>query len=537
MDLPYPKFAGALKSALRDFRRPDLLADNPLMRSRLMSARDAHPSELQALLRETAASLFQSPRDQKLHRVLDLTYFEAELKQEAAAERLGVPFGTYRRHLTAAINRMARWLWAQEHEEPSASAPPSPADSPRPKSSDDRPRLSLIVLPFANFAGPEHDYLVDGITESLTTDISRIPGIFLIARNTAFAYRGTMIDARQIGREVGVRYVLEGSVQGCESRIRVNAQLIDAETGAHIWGERFDKARADLFEMQDEITARLARMVDVELVAAESLRAERDRPHNMDAVDLAMRGWAVYRRQLSPEGLRESRALFEAALRLDEGNISALIGFAETHALEVNAYATESRDEQIKAAEQAIDKALRLAPGNARAHFCRAELWSALRSPEQALRELEIALQLNSNYANAHAYAGIAKVFLGRAEETEAHVAEAMRLSPRDPMLSIWHLFVGSANLHLDRIDRAVHELQRSVEINPNDALAHFYLAAALVRADRLPAARDAAAIGIARMPGFTISRFRTQARGSNTTYLAQRERITAAMRMAGVPE
>src|SRR6516162_3973604 len=157
-------------------------AESPLMRSRLMSERDAHPSELQALLRETAASLFQSPRDQKLRRVLDLTYFEAELKQEAAAERLGVPFGTYRRHLTAAINRMARWLWAQEQEEPSASAPPSPADSPRPKPSDDRPRLSLM---FANFAGPEHDYLVDGITESLTTDISRIPGIFLIARNTA----------------------------------------------------------------------------------------------------------------------------------------------------------------------------------------------------------------------------------------------------------------------------------------------------------------------------------------------------------------
>jgi TolB-like protein len=328
VDLPYPKFASALKSALRDFRRPDLLAENPLIGSRLMSSRGARAAELQALLTETAAALFVSPRDEKLRRVLDLTYFNAELKQEAAAERLGVPFGTYRRHLTAAINRMARWLWEQEQAEPAAPKLPSPTASPPAKPVDDRPRLSLIVLPFANFAGvPEQDYFVDGITESLTTDISRIPGIFLIARNTAFSYRGTMIDALQIGREVGVRYVLEGSVQCSSGRIRINAQLIDAETGAHVWADRFDKARADLFEMQDEITARLARMVDVELVAAESLRAERDHPNNMDAVDLAMRGWAAYRRQLSPGGLRESRAFFEAALRLDENNISALIGF------------------------------------------------------------------------------------------------------------------------------------------------------------------------------------------------------------------
>src|SRR6516225_5470817 len=392
VDLPYPKFAGALKSALRDFRRPDLLADNPLMRSRLMSERDAHPSELQALLRETAASLFQSPRDQKLRRVLDLTYFEAELKQEAAAERLGVPFGTYRRHLTAAINRMARWLWAQEQEEPSASAPPSPADSPRPKSSDDRPRLSLIVLPFANFAGPEHDYLVDGITESLTTDISRIPGIFLIARNTAFAYRGTMIDARQIGREVGVRYVLEGSVQGCESRIRVNAQLIDAETGAHLWAERFDKPRADLFEMQDEITARLARAMDIQLVITETQRSKRERRDELDSVDLALRGHTVFFQRMSVAGAREARGIYEEALRVDDTNVDALMGLVETHTWEVNTYMSSARAEQVRLAEAAMSKASELTPLTARMHFCRAAVLIALRAPEQAFREIELAM-------------------------------------------------------------------------------------------------------------------------------------------------
>ena len=289
--------------------------------------------------------------------------------------------------------------------------------------------------------------------------------------------------------------------------------------------------------MQDEITARLARMVDVELVAAESLRAEREHPNNMDAVDLAMRGWAAYRRQLSPEGLRESRAFFEAALQLDENNVSALIGLAESHALEINAYASDCLEEQISAAEKAIDKALKLAPHNPRAHFSRAEVWGARRAPEQALRELEIALQLDRNYANAHAFAGIAKVFLGRAEETEAHVREAMRLSPRDPMLALWHLFVGGAHLHLNSIEQAIDELQRSVEINPNDALARFYLAAALALVHRMASAAEAAALGIARMPGFTVSRFRTQARSDNPIYLAQRERIMAGMRAAGVPE
>ena len=162
------------------------------------------------------------------------------------------------------------------------------------------PRLSIVVLPFVNLGGnSEQDYFVDGVTESLTTDLSRIPGAFVIARNTAFTFKNKPVDARAIGRELGVRYVMEGSVQGGGDRIRVNAQLIDTETGAHLWAERFDKPRADIFDMQDEITTRLARTVGIELVAAEGRRAERERPNNMDAVDLAMRGWAILNQPLS----------------------------------------------------------------------------------------------------------------------------------------------------------------------------------------------------------------------------------------------
>ena len=162
------------------------------------------------------------------------------------------------------------------------------------------PRLSIVVLPFDNIGGDtEQDYFVDGVTESLTTDLSRIPGAFVIARNTAFTFKNKPVDARVVGRELGVRYVMEGSVQGSADRIRVNAQLIDTATGAHLWAERFDKPRADIFDMQDEITTRLARTVGIELVAAEGRRAERERPNNMDAIDLAMRGWAILNQPLS----------------------------------------------------------------------------------------------------------------------------------------------------------------------------------------------------------------------------------------------
>ncbi len=296
------------------------------------------------------------------------------------------------------------------------------------------PRLSIVVLPFANIGGdPEQDYFVDGVTESLTTDLSRIPGAFVIARNTAFTFKNKPVDARAIGRELGVRYVMEGSVQGGGDRIRVNAQLIDTETGAHLWAERFDKPRADIFDMQDEITTRLARIVGVELVAAEGRRAERERPSNMDAVDLAMRGWAILNQPLSLRRQRAACDLFDAALRLDDRNVEALVGLAFYHGNDLRTFASTNRDEQLRIAETAITKALTLAPGNALAHFVHANVLHVSGATERSLRELEFAITLDRNLAWAHADAGFMKVLLGRAEEAEADLTNAIRLSPRDP--------------------------------------------------------------------------------------------------------
>jgi TolB-like protein/class 3 adenylate cyclase len=200
-----------------------------------------------------------------------------------------------------------------------STSPPSERREP--------PRLSLVVLPFANIGGDaSQEYFVDGVTESLTTDLSRISGAFVIGRSTAFSYKGKSPDLRQVGRELNVRYVLEGSVQRGGARMRVNVQLIEAETGAHLWAERFDKPLADLFDMQDEIIARLANQLQAELIAAEARRAE-EAP-NPSSMDLVFQGNAALNRGLSPDLLAKARGFFARALELDRANIGALIGAA-----------------------------------------------------------------------------------------------------------------------------------------------------------------------------------------------------------------
>jgi TolB-like protein/class 3 adenylate cyclase/Flp pilus assembly protein TadD len=411
-----------------------------------------------------------------------------------------------------------------------APSPLRPASSP--------PRLSIVVLPFANIGGdPEQEYFVDGVTESLTTDLSLIAGSFVIARNTAFTYKGKPIDVKQIGRELNVRYVLEGSVQRGGDRIRVNAQLIDATTGAHLWAERFDKPRGDLFDMQDEITTRLARIVGIELVAAEGQRAERERPDNMDAVDLAMRGRAILNRPQSVANARSARALFEMALRLDDHSVDALVGIAESHIFEVRFFASTGRSEQISIAEAAIDKALALAPNNANAHYVRAVVLQSMRMPERALEECELAIALDRNLPSAHAYAGFTKLMVGRGEETEPDVGEAIRLSPRDPALSSWCFWMGVANMYLGRFDRALEHLRRSVGTNPRQPLAQFFMAAALASTGRLAEAAEARDAGLRLDPDFSIAKFIDERRSDHPVYLQQRERVYQGMRNAGLPE
>jgi TolB-like protein/Tfp pilus assembly protein PilF len=397
------------------------------------------------------------------------------------------------------------------------------------------PRLSIVVLPFANIGGdPEQDYFAAGVTESLTTDLSRISGSFVIARNTAFTFKGKAVDVKQVGRELNVRYVLEGSVQRGGNRLRVNVQLIDAETGNHLWAERFEKPVADLFDTQDEIVSRLANTLNAQLIEVEARRAGRST--HPDAMDLYFQGWACTNNGTTAEYMTQAQAFFERALALDPDNIEALVGLARVQAAFGANLMCDDWKTHLTAAEAASTRALSLAPNHARAHSVLG-LVQSFTSPVQGIAECERALALDHNLADAHAFIGLAKFFLGRSEETEAHIHEALRLSPRDNSAYRWFMFAGLAKLFLGADAEAAAWLRRSIEANRNHPVVHCYLAAALALLGSLDEARAAAQAGLVLNPTFTLCRYRARVTSDHPAYLAGRERICEGMRMAGVPE
>jgi TolB-like protein len=398
------------------------------------------------------------------------------------------------------------------------------------------PHLSIVVLPFENFGGdPEQDYFVDGVTESLTTDLSRISGSFVIARNTAFTFKGKAVNVQQVGRELNVRYVLEGSVQRNGKRLRVNVQLIDAESGKHLWAERFEKPVVDLFDMQDEIVSRLAHTLDAQLVVAEARRAERSR--NPDELDLVFQGFACVYRGPTPEHLSQARGFFERALAIEPRSVGALVGMASVDATMGAYMLTDDRSERLSTAEANANRALSLAPDRALAHRVLGTVYNMTKRSAQGITECEQALALDRNLADAHAVIGMAKYYLGRAAETEGHIIEAFRLSPRDIYSHRWMHFGGVAKVQLSADAEAVGWFRRSIEANRNSPLTHFSLAAALGLQGSLDEARTAATAGLALNPGFTISRFRASRPSDNPSFLAGRERLYEGMALAGVPE
>jgi TolB-like protein/class 3 adenylate cyclase len=399
------------------------------------------------------------------------------------------------------------------------------------------PRLSIVVLPFANIGGdPEQEYFVDGVTESLTTDLSRISGSFVIARNTAFTYKGKPVDVKQIGRELNVRYVLEGSVQRGANRVRVNVQLIDAETGNHLWAERFDKPLADLFDMQDEIVARLANQLMAELIAAEARRTEHV-PHP-NSMDLYFQGLACVNRGLTYTNLAQGLSHFERALALDPKNVDALVGVGQVNSALASGGLTDDPEQRFIVAENALSKALSAAPNHPWAHFWFADVLTFTNRAVQGIAECERSLVLDRNLASAHQLIGIAKFFIGRAEETEVHVQQALRLSPRDTRAFIWFAIVAFSQLLLGRYETAVEWGRRSIEMNRNWPLVHFFLAAALVRLNRLSEAKAMVASGLALDPNFSLRRYHQfRSMSDNGTFLAQFEQVGSALQQAGVPQ
>jgi TolB-like protein/class 3 adenylate cyclase len=418
-----------------------------------------------------------------------------------------------------------------------APAVTKPAQAPAPEKSAP-PRLSMVVLPFANIGGDvEQEHFVDGVTESLTTDLSRLRGSFVIGRNTAFTYKGKAVDLKQIGRELNVRYVLEGSVQRGGNRMRVNVQLIDAETGNHLWAERFDKPLADLFDMQDDIVARLAGALNAQMVSAEARRAERTL--NPDARDLYFQGWAWLYKGLTPDNVTQAKAFFDRALDADHDDVDALVGSALANIAAGAAMFVADPAAAYYQAEVKLTRALSSAPDYARGHTFLGAVYIYTKRAAQGIAECEHALALDQNSATARFMIGQGKLYIGRAEETEAHIVEALRLSPRDLFAYLWMHNAGLANNLLGLSEPAAAWCRRSIEANRNYPYAFFQLAVALARLGRLDEARAAISASLALNPSLTIARARAQIASitDDPMVIAQFERMNEALRLAGVPE
>jgi adenylate cyclase len=370
------------------------------------------------------------------------------------------------------VGGIAWWLLPDRSPEPR----PRETASASPIQPFSAPRLSIVVLPFANLSNdPGQEYFADGVTEDLTTDIARIEGSLVISRNTAFIYKGKPVDARRIGRELGVRYVLEGSVQRSEKQIRVNAQLVDAETGAHLWAERFDRDIGDLFALQNEITARIARSLQSQLAIAEARRPT----DNPDALDYTLRGRAVMTRPISKENYDEAVTLFETALALDPKAADAAAWLAVALTVRVIDELSDFPDVDLQRADRLAAQALAALPDSPVAHHARGQVLRAQSRYQEAIPEFEAAIALDRSRAPAYANVGWCKFLIGSVDDAVPYFEQAIRISPYGPGIPLWYGRIGVMQLLQSHTDAAIVWLEKANSENARLTWVHSYLAAA----------------------------------------------------------
>jgi adenylate cyclase len=326
------------------------------------------------------------------------------------------------------------------------------------------PRLSIVVLPFANLSSdPEQQYFADGITEDVTTDLSRLADMLVISRNTAFTYRGKSVDTKQIGRELGVRYVLEGSVRRLGNHVRVNVQLIDAETDAHLWAERFDGDTEDLFVLQDEVTRRIAFALDLELVNAEATRKIND----PDALDCILRGRAAEAKLPTRDTYAVAIGWFERALALDPRSAQAHSLLADVLVGRVLDQMTDTAAADLARAEDLLGWALAQSPRSPIARYAKGNLLRQARRCEAAILEYEAVIELDRNASGAYANLGWCKFLTGAIDEAIPALEYALRLSPRDNRAGNWCGRIGVVHLLKSQTDEAILWLEKAGSISP----------------------------------------------------------------------
>jgi TolB-like protein/DNA-binding winged helix-turn-helix (wHTH) protein len=356
------------------------------------------------------------------------------------------------------------------------------------------PRLSIVVLPFANLSGdPAQQYFADGLTEDLTTDLSRLADMLVMSRETAFTYKGKAVSAKRIRDELRVRYMLEGSVQRSGNQVRVNAQLIDTDTDTNLWAEQFDRNIGDLLALQSEITGRIAIALDVKLIVSEAARPT-ERP---DALDHIFRGHAAIYRPASRQNFAEAIAEYEQALALDPHSVEAQARLASALSSRLLDGMSDSVDADFERANRLIEQVLAEAPESPLAHFAKAQFLRARHRCEAAIPEYEIVLAANRNVLAALANIGRCKIYIGLLDDGAALVEQAIRLSPHDPFRGVWYFRIGQVRLLQSRVDEAISWLEKAHNENAAFPFVPGWLAAAYGLKGDLP--RAAAELADAR--------------------------------------
>jgi adenylate cyclase len=420
---------------------------------------------------------------------------------------------------------------------PSSREPLGKATAPANEPVQSAKRLSIVVLPFKNLSNdPEQQYFADGITEDLTTDLSRIADSFVISANTAFTYQGKSVDAKQIGRELGVRYVLEGSVQRSGNQVRVNAQLIDAETDAHLWADQFERDIGDLFALQNEITVRIAIAFNVALVNAEAQR----QTASPDVMDYIFRGRAEMLRPPSPDSYGKAIAFFEHALAIDPHSVEAQTWLGRALAARVLDGMSTSATADIARAEGLVGQALATSPNSPPAHYAKAQVLRTQNQCDEAILEYETALASDPNWIGALHGLANCKVFTGSIEESVSLAERAIRLSPRDPLIWWAYLQIGRARLLQSRIDEAIVWLEKARNAAPVHPDMRLLLAAAYgLKGETERAAAELAEARRLRGEGSysSIARMKTGAFGLPKLRALSEATVFAGWRKAGMPE